>query len=249
MARLDGKVAVITGGARGQGAAEARLFAQEGAKVVFGDILDGEGKRVEAEIRESGGEATYVHLDVTQEEDWRRAVELAEGSYGKVDILVNNAGIFRRNSIEETSGELWDEVMTVNAKGGFLGTKCVIPAMRRAGGGAIVNISSISGMIGLGAPAYNASKGAVRLFTKVTAVQHAKDKIRCNSIHSAAVDTPMRDEALVDQAISDEAQTIIPLGRIGTTEDVAYGALYLASDESSFVTGSELVIDGGTTAQ
>ena len=249
MARLDGKVAIISGAARGQGAAEAKLFAKEGARVVFGDILDEEGRKVEAEIRQLGGEATYVHLNVTQEGDWRRAVELAESNYGKLDILVNNAGIFRLNSIEETSGEVWDEVMAINAKGGFLGTKCAIPAMRRAGGGAIVNISSISGIVGIGAPAYNASKGAVRSFTKIVAIQHAKDKIRCNSIHSGAVDTPMRQEVLVDQAISEEADTITPLGRIATTEDIAYGVLYLACDESSLVTGSELVIDGGTTAQ
>ena len=249
MGRLDGKVALITGGARGQGATEARMFAQEDARVVFGDILDEEGEKVEAQIRELGGEATYTHLDVTREEDWRRAVELAESKYGKLDILVNNAGIFRRFSIEETTAEVWDQVLDVNAKGVFLGTKHAIPAMRRAGGGSIVNISSISGMVGVGAPAYNASKGAVRLFTKITAVQHAKDKIRCNSVHPGAVDTPMRQEALASQASGEESLNRIPLGRIGTTDDIAYGVLYLASDESSFVTGSELVIDGGTTAQ
>ena len=249
MARLDGKVAIITGGARGQGATEARMFAMEGAKVVFGDILDEDGRRVEAEIHEAGGEATYIHLDVTSSQDWQRAVELAESKYGKLDILVNNAGIFRRNSIEETSEELWDQVLDVNAKGVFLGTRCAIPAMRRAGGGSIVNISSISGMIAVGAPAYNASKGAVRIFTKATAVQHAGDNIRCNSIHPGAVDTPMRQEGLADPAALEESSQRIPLGRVGTTEDIAYGVIYLASDESTFVTGSELVIDGGTTAQ
>ena len=249
MARLDGKVAIITGGARGQGATEARMFASEGAKVVFGDVLDEEGRRVEAEIHEAGGEATYIHLDVTSSQDWQRAVELAESKYGKLDILVNNAGIFRRNSIEETSEELWDQVLDVNAKGVFLGTRCAIPAMRRAGGGSIVNISSISGMIAVGAPAYNASKGAVRIFTKATAVQHAGDNIRCNSIHPGAVDTPMRQEGLADPAALEESSQRIPLGRVGTTEDIAYGVIYLASDESTFVTGSELVIDGGTTAQ
>ena len=249
MARLDGKVAIITGGARGQGATEARMFASEGAKVVFGDILDEDGRRVEAEIHEAGGEATYIHLDVTSSQDWQKAVELAESKYGKLDILVNNAGIFRRNSIEETSEELWDEVLDVNAKGVFLGTKHAIPAMRRAGGGSIVNISSISGIIAVGAPAYNASKGAVRLFTKATAVQHAGDNIRCNSVHPGAVDTPMRQEGLADPAALEESSQRIPLGRVGTTEDIAYGVIYLASDESTFVTGSELVIDGGTTAQ
>ncbi len=249
MARLDGKVAIITGGARGQGATEARMFAMEGAKVVFGDILDEDGRRVESEIHEAGGEATYIHLDVTSSQDWQKAMELAESKYGKLDILVNNAGIFRRNSIEETSEELWDQVLDVNAKGVFLGTKYAIPAMRRAGGGSIVNISSISGMIAVGAPAYNASKGAVRVFTKITAVQHAGDNIRCNSIHPGAVDTPMRQEGLATPATLEESSQRIPLGRVGTTEDIAYGVIYLASDESSFVTGSELVIDGGTTAQ
>jgi 3alpha(or 20beta)-hydroxysteroid dehydrogenase/cyclopentanol dehydrogenase len=247
MGRLDGKVALISGGARGQGATEAKLFAQEGAKVVFGDVLDDAGKRVEADIRQAGGEATYIHLDVTQEADWQQAVVTAVSTYGKLDILVNNAGILRRESIEETSKELWDTVLAVNATGVFLGTKHAIPAMRQAGGGAIVNISSVSGMIALGAPAYNASKGAVRVFTKVTAIQHAKDNIRCNSIHPGPIDTPMTqttDTARRNKIVSD-----VPLGRYGTSEDIAYGVLYLASDEARFMTGAELVIDGGYTAQ
>ena len=247
MGRLDGKVALISGGARGQGATEAKLFAQEGARVVFGDVLDDAGKRVEEDIRQAGGEATYIHLDVTQESDWQQAVTTAVSTYGKLDILVNNAGILRRESIEETSKELWDTVLAVNATGVFLGTKHAIPAMRQAGGGSIVNISSVSGMIALGAPAYNASKGAVRVFTKVTAIQHAKDNIRCNSIHPGPIDTPMTqttDTARRDKIISD-----VPLGRYGTSEDIAYGVLYLASDEARFMTGAELVIDGGYTAQ
>jgi NAD(P)-dependent dehydrogenase (short-subunit alcohol dehydrogenase family) len=246
MGRLDGKVALISGGARGQGATEAKLFAQEGAQVVFGDVLDDAGKRVEEDIRQAGGEATYIHLDVTQESDWQQAVATAVSTYGKLDILVNNAGILRRESIEETSKELWDTVLAVNATGVFLGTKHAIPAMRQAGGGSIVNISSVSGMIALGAPAYNASKGAVRVFTKVTAIQHAKDNIRCNSIHPGPIDTPMTqttDTARRDKIISD-----VPLGRYGTSEDIAYGVLYLASDEARFMTGAELVIDGGYTA-
>ncbi|HEY7712839.1 MAG TPA: SDR family NAD(P)-dependent oxidoreductase, partial [Candidatus Entotheonella sp.] len=221
MGRLDGKVALISGGARGQGATEAKLFAQEGAKVVFGDVLDDAGKRVEEDIRQAGGEATYIHLDVTQEADWQQAVVTAVSTYGKLDILVNNAGILRRESIEETSKELWDTVLAVNATGVFLGTKHAIPAMRQAGGGAIVNISSVSGMIALGAPAYNASKGAVRVFTKVTAIQHAKDNIRCNSIHPGPIDTPMTqttDTARRNKIVSD-----VPLGRYGTSEDIAYG--------------------------
>jgi 3alpha(or 20beta)-hydroxysteroid dehydrogenase/cyclopentanol dehydrogenase len=247
MGRLDGKVALISGGARGQGATEAKLFAQEGAQVVFGDVLDDAGKRVEADIRQAGGEATYIHLDVTQEADWQQAVATAVSTYGKLDILVNNAGILRRESIEETSKELWDTVLAVNATGVFLGTKHAIPAMRQTGGGSIVNISSVSGMIALGAPAYNASKGAVRVFTKVTAIQHAKDNIRCNSIHPGPIDTPMTqttDTARRNKIVSD-----VPLGRYGTSEDIAYGVLYLASDEARFMTGAELVIDGGYTAQ
>jgi cyclopentanol dehydrogenase len=249
--RLEGKVAIISGGARGQGAAEAKLFAREGAKVVFGDIRDEEGKRVEAEIRELGDEATYVHLDVTRESDWVAAVETAVNRYSKLDILVNNAAIVIRKDIEDTSEEEWDRIMAVNAKGVFLGTKHAIPAMRRAGGGAIVNISSISGMVAIGPPAYIASKGAVRLFTKVTAIQHAKDGIRCNSIHPGPVDTPMRQEGLVDAdpAALEERLRRVPLGRAATAEEIAYGVLYLASDEASFVTGSELVMDGGYTAQ
>ena len=249
MGRLDGKVAIISGGARGQGEVEAKLFAQEGAKVVFGDILDDEGRQVEAAIRQAGGEATYVHLDVTQEADWQEAVQTAVSAYGKLDILVNNAGILRRDGIEETSKELWDTILAVNATGVFLGTKYAIPEMRKAGGGSIVNISSISGMIALGGPAYNASKGAVRVFTKVTAVHHAGDNIRCNSVHPGPVRTPMTESTYSDPDMLAQRLQSMPLGRIGTSEDIAYGVLYLASDEAAYMTGSELVIDGGYTAQ
>ena len=249
MGRLDGKVAIISGGARGQGEVEAKLFVQEGAKVVFGDILDEEGKQVEAAIRQVGGAATYVHLDVTQEADWQQAVAAAVSTYGKLDILVNNAGILRRDSIEETTKELWDTILAVNATGVFLGTKYAIPAMRKAGGGSIVNISSISGMVALGGPAYNASKGAVRVFTKVTAVHHADDNIRCNSIHPGPVRTPMTESTYSDPEMLERRLRDMPLGRLGTSEDIAYGVLYLASDEAAYVTGAELVIDGGYTAQ
>ena len=249
MGRLDGKVAIISGGARGQGEVEAKLFAQEGARVVLGDILDGEGKQVEAAIRQDGGEATYVHLDVTQEADWQQAVATAVSTYGKLDILVNNAGILRRDGIEETTRELWDTVMAVNATGVFLGTKHAIPEMRRAGGGSIVNISSVSGMVALGGPAYNASKGAVRVFTKVTAIRHADDNIRCNSIHPGPVRTPMTESTYSDPDMLAQRLRSMPLGRLGTSEDIAYGVLYLASDEAAYMTGSELVIDGGYTAQ
>ncbi len=231
------------------GAAEARLFAREGAKVVFGDVLDDLGSQLEVEIKENGGEATYLHLDVTNSGDWQKAVETAQRQYGRLDILVNNAGIVRRYTIEETTVEIWDEIMAVNAKGVFLGTKQAIPAMRQAGGGSIVNISSIAGLVAIGPPAYVATKGAVRLFTKATAIQHAKDNIRCNSIHPGSVDTPMRHTGTRNPGDSPSNTDTIPLGRIGVPDDIAYGALFLASDEASFVTGSELVIDGGYTAQ
>ena len=249
--RLEGKVALISGGARGQGAVEAKLFAREGAKVVFGDILDESGKQVEAEIHEAGGEATYVHLDVTREDDWRTAVNTAIDRYGKLDILVNNAGILIRKGIEDTTEEDWDRIMGVNAKGAFLGTKHSIPAMRQAGGGSIVNISSTAGLVASpsGSASYTASKGAVRLLTKSTAVQYAKEGIRCNSIHPGPIDTDMIQETLTDSAKLEERMQRLPIGRVGTADEIAYGVLYLASEEASFVTGSELVIDGGTTAQ
>ncbi len=249
--RLEGKVAIITGGARGQGATEAKMFASEGAKVVIGDIRDELGMQVEAEIRELGGEAVYLHLDVTSEDDWQRAIETAEQQFGKVDVLVNNAAIVLRKDIEETTADDWDNIMDINAKGVFLGTKAVIPAMRRAGGGSIINISSISGLVSIGPPAYIATKGAVRLFTKSTAIQYASENIRANSIHPGSVDTDMRREGMGDQTHEEIQARIdnIPLGRVGTTEDISYGALFLASDESSFMTGSELVIDGGYTAK
>ena len=249
MGRLDGKVALISGGARGMGTAEARLFCREGAQVVFGDIRDDEGRAVEAEIRELGGEATYIHLDVTREEDWQRAVEFTESTYGPLKVLVNNAGIVNNEPMEETTVEIWDRVMDVNAKGVFLGTKHAIPAMRRAGGGSIVNISSVSGLVAIGFPAYTASKGAVRILTKTTAIQHARDNIRCNSVHPGVIDTPMLQETLSSPGGRERGAPQAPLGRAGTSEEVAQGVLYLASDESSYVTGAELVIAGGLTAQ
>jgi NAD(P)-dependent dehydrogenase (short-subunit alcohol dehydrogenase family) len=251
MGRLDGKVVLISGGAKGQGAVEARMFVREGARVVFGDILDDEGKKVEAEIRAAGGDAAYVHLNVTREADWRAAVATAEQRYGKLDVLVNNAGILLRAKIEEMSEEDWDRIMAVNVKGVFLGTKCALPAMRRAGGGSIINISSTAGLVGNPGrtAAYTATKGAVRLFTKATAMQHAREKIRCNSVHPGPIATDMIRDMMDDPAAWAERLRRLPMGRVGAPEDVAYGVLYLASDESSYVTGSELVIDGGTTAE
>ena len=253
MGKLDGKVALISGGSRGQGAAEAETFAREGAKVVFGDIRDAEGKKVEAAIRASGGEATYVHLDVTSENDWQGAVKTAVGLYGRLDILINNAAIvIPRVPIEERTVAEWDQVMAVNARGVFLGTKHAIPALRQAGGGSIVNISSVAG-IGQSLhqePAYAASKGAVRIFTKVTASQHAKDKIRCNSVHPGPIDTEMFHSAFKgDREAMARRLERVPLHRMGTVAEVVSAVLYLASDESSYITGSELVVDGGALAQ
>ncbi len=250
MARLEGKVALISGGARGQGAVEARMFAEEGASVVIGDILDDQGRQTEAELQELGYNVTYVHLDVTSESDWEAAVQSAVDTYGKLDVLLNNAGILIRKNIEETTGEDWDRIFAVNAKGVFLGTKAAIPAMRDAGGGSIINISSTAGLVGSpnGSASYTATKGAVRLFTKSTAIQHAREGIRCNSIHPGPIETDMIADTLNDPANMALRMQRLPLGRVGKPSEIAYGAIYLASDESSFVTGSEVVIDGGTTA-
>ena len=248
--RLENKVALISGGARGMGAVEAKLFAKEGAKVIIGDVLEAEGRKVEAEINETGGECVFAPLDVTNEEAWQRAVNEAVSRFGKLDILVNNAGIYRANGVLETTSAEWDQVMDVNAKGVFLGTKYAIPEMRKAGGGSIVNISSVAGLVGSReTAAYTASKGAVRLLTKSTAIQYASEGIRANSIHPGTIETPMTEGLLADAAMREDRMNRTPLGRLGRPEDVAYGALYLASDEASFVTGSELVIDGGRTAE
>ncbi len=246
--RLEGKVALISGGARGMGAEEALLFAREGARVVIGDVLE-EGRDIAAEI--GGGQAIFVRLDVTKESDWQRAVTMAEEVYKRLDILVNNAGVSAVGGIEDTTVEEWDRVMEVNAKGVFLGTKYAIPAMQRSGGGSIINISSQLGIVAMNesSPQYIASKGAVRLLTKSTALQYAADGIRCNSVHPGPIVTPMTQGRRSDDDVRELMESRIPLGRYGEAIDVAYGVLYLASDEASFMTGSELVIDGGWVAQ
>ena len=254
--RLEGKVALISGAATGIegelmgfGGASARLFAKEGAKVVLADIDVVRGEKTAAQIREDGWEALFVPLDVTKEQDWIGAIGATVSNFGKLDVLVNNAGTSARYTVEETTSDVWDAQMDVHAKGTFLGTKHAIPEMRKVGGGSIINISSIYGIIGSPmSTAYHAAKGAIRLFTKSAAIQYASENIRVNSVHPGYALTPLTDRYFGGK----EREWLlerIPVGRFGRAEDIAYGILYLASDESSFVTGSELVIDGGTTAQ
>lgn len=249
--RLEGKVAFISGGARGMGAVEARMFVGEGAKVAIGDVLEEEGQQLAEEIASSGGQALYVALDVTSQSQWRNAVATTVSRFGKLDILVNNAGVGGHGMVEDTTEAEWDRVMEINAKGVFLGTQAAIPEMRKIGGGSIINISSQLGLVGVdnSSPQYQASKGAVRLFTKATAIQYAGDDIRANSVHPGPIVTPMTEAGRADRERYQLTISRIPLGRYGRPEEVAYGVLFLASDESSFMTGSELVIDGGWTAQ
>ena len=248
--RLEGKVAIISGASGGMGAEEARLFAREGASVVIADIIDDDGEAVARQIEDSGGEATYIHTDVTSAESWDACVQATLDKYGKVDILVNNAGISSGSHEDPLDIDGWTRIMDVNSTGVYLGTRAVIPAMREAGGGSIVNISSIMGFVGGegGHPAYHASKGAVRIFTKATAVRYGPEGIRANSIHPGFM-PPMRTSNFRS---NDERQALIdltPLRRTGETIEVANGVLFLASDEASFVTGTELVIDGGFIAR
>ncbi len=249
--RLENKVAFISGGARGMGAMEARLFAAEGAAVAIGDVIEEDGRSVAREIRDQGGRARFVSLDVTSESGWTAAVAATVAQFGKLDILVNNAGVSASGRVEEVAVADWDRVMAINAKGVFLGTKAAIPEMRRAGGGSIINISSQLGLVGAAftSPQYPASKGAVRLLTKSTAIQYAGEGIRANSVHPGPINTPMTQVRRDDPETYELMVSQIPLGRFGESLEVAYGVLFLASDESSFMTGSELVIDGGWTAQ
>ena len=248
--RLEGKVAIISGAARGMGAEEARLFAREGAAVVIADILEDDAKRIEAEINEIGGLAMFVRTDVTSESDWENTVRATVSRFGRLDILVNNAGISGESYPDPTDTEGWRTIMDINATGVFLGTKHTIPEMKKGGGGSIVNISSIMGFVGgeVDHPAYHASKGAVRIFTKAIAVQHGPDGIRANSIHPGFM-PPMSSSREVDPAVGQNLAAQTPLRRTGETIEVAYGVLFLASDEASFITGTELVIDGGFIAR
>ena len=248
--RLEGKVALITGGAHGMGAEECRLFAREGARVVIADVLEEDGRQVEAEITEAGGEAMFILLNVSDEANWESAVQRIVARFGKLDVLVNNAGVTGSGEPNYASSETWDRLMEVNAKGAFLGINCAIPEMLKAGGGSIVNISSISGMVGqeYTHPAYNASKGAVRLLTKATAVQHAKSNIRINSVHPGVL-PPMLNSSERRAQFQDDMVKAVPMGREGLPIEVAYAVLFLASDEASYITGTELMVDGGFTAQ
>ena len=249
--RLAGKVALISGAASGMGRSEASIFAQEGAKVLVGDILESEGRDVAETIVKGGGTARFVKLDVTSESAWQEAVKAAETSYGKLDVLVNNAGISGTFDPDLMSTSAWDQLMSVNARGVFLGMKSAIPAMQRAGGGAVVNISSISGFVGQDAVhmAYNASKGAVRLMTKTAAVQNARHNIRVNSVHPGFMPPMLSSKASADPVLRERWMRAVPMKRAGRVEEVAYAVLFLASDEASYITGTELVVDGGFLAQ
>lgn len=240
--RLDGKVAIISGGARGQGEAEARLFVAEGAKVVIGDLLDEEGEKVAASL---GDDVAYTHLDVGSESDWSAAVALAEERFGHVNVLVNNAGILVFQTIHKTTLEEWERVQRVNVTGTFLGIKAVVPSMEAAGGGSIVNISSTAGLVGLPfVAAYVASKWAVRGMTKSAAIDLGHKGIRVNSVHPGGIDTPM--VAGTDKEAPFYKR--LPVSRMGSPDEVARAALFLASDDSSYTTGAELSVDGGATA-
>lgn len=250
MGRLDGKVAVISGAARGQGAAEARLFAAEGADLVLGDVLDEPLAALAKDLSESGHRVLALHLDVSAEREWREAVLATEDEFGRLDVLVNNAAIADTSGLETTSHEQWDHIVSINQTGTWLGMKAVLPTMRRTGSGSIVNVSSIFGLVGSGgSAAYHATKGAVRLLSKTAALELARDGIRVNSVHPGCIDTPMFHASAPAGRGDELAAESTPLGRLGTPEEIAYGVLYLASDEASFVTGSELVIDGGYTAR
>ncbi len=245
--RLANKVAIVTGAASGMGAATARRFAKEGAKVVIADQLEDDGKKVAAGI---GASAVFMKLDVTDEANWHKVVADALALFGHIDILVNNAGISGSavNDLLETG--IWHRVMGVNATGVFLGTAAVVPAMKKGGGGSIVNLSSISGLVGqtMVHMAYNASKGAVLTMTKSTAVQFGADKIRCNSVHPGLM-PPMRTSgATADPVVRAKMLRAVPLGRNGEIDEVANAILFLASDEASYVTGAELYVDGGYLA-
>jgi NAD(P)-dependent dehydrogenase (short-subunit alcohol dehydrogenase family) len=255
MGRVEGKVAIVTGGALGIGKASCLLLAKEGAKVAVTDILDKEGQEVVKEIKNNGGVALFWHLDVSNEKEVQKVFADIHNKFGKIDVLVNNAGIAGVSKpTHEITEEEWDQVMAVNVKGVFFCTKHVIPFMKKTGDGSIINLSSIYGIVSSpDVPPYHASKGAVRIMTKTDAFLYAKDKIRVNSVHPGFIWTPMVENYAKSQGDVEEVRKVLdslhPIGHVGEPDDIAYGIVYLASDESKFVTGSELVIDGGYTAR
>ena len=254
MGRVAGKVALVTGAALGIGKASALMLAREGAKMVVSDLKQAEGEAVAQAIRDAGGEAIFVQHDASKEPDWERAIAATFDAFGKLNIVVNNAGIALSKNVEETTLAEWRRVQDINLDGVFLGTRFGIEALKKSGGGSIINLSSIEGLIGdPNLAAYNASKGGVRIFTKSAALHCAQAGygIRINSVHPAYIWTPLVQE-LAQHEESDAYKRLVslhPIGHLGEPDDIAYGILYLASDESKFVTGSELVIDGGYTAQ
>jgi NAD(P)-dependent dehydrogenase (short-subunit alcohol dehydrogenase family) len=248
--RLADKVAIITGAASGMGAATARRFGREGAKVVIADMLEEEGRAVADSINAAGGKAVFMALNVTDEAGWKTTVDQTVAAYGKLDILVNNAGISGSATNDLLDSGLWERVMAVNSTGVFLGTAAAVRQMQQNGGGSIVNLSSISGVVGqtMVHMSYNAAKGAVRIMTKSTAVQFGKDRIRCNSVHPGLM-PPMRTSgATADPAVRAKMLRAVPLGRTGEVDEVANAILFLASDEASYITGAELYVDGGYLA-
>lgn len=266
MNRLDGKVALVSGAARGIGAETSRLMVEAGASVVVGDLLDEHGREIVEAIGKSGGEARFVHLDVTSEDDWAAAVQAATLAFGRLDILVNNAGLFLPKDVEDSTIEDWQRLCSVNLTGTFLGTRAALPALRDAGalsaqGSSIVNLSSIAGLVGSGlAPLYSMTKGGITTFTKSLALEFGRKayRIRVNAIHPGIIDNQMGGSAIAaraEQAGADmeearrRAAAGHPIGRLGAEIDVAKGIVFLASDDSAFVTGSSLVVDGGWTAQ
>ena len=247
--RLKNKVALVTGGANGMGESIARLFAREGAKVAIADLLEREGNDVVSAIKATGANAMFVRLDVSDEAQWLDAVRATVARYGRLDVLVNNAGI--SGSVpDRMSTEYFDKLMAVNARGTFLGMKTAIPEMQKTGGGSIVNLSSVSGIVGqtfihMG---YNGAKAAIRVMTKSAAVQFAKDGIRVNSVHPGIMPAMRTSVTMADPAMREKAIGEVPMKRAGQPEEVAYPVLFLACDESSYMTGSELVVDGGLLA-
>lgn len=252
MDRVAGKTAIVTGASSGIGRATCMILAREGAKVVLTDIQDSEGRAVAEEIITAGGEAIFIHHDVASEEDWTNVMDAAKRRFGGVDVLVNNAGVLFNAGVEETTLEHWRWLMSVNCDGVFLGTRAAIGAMKGRGG-SIINISSIAGLVGFERlSAYGASKGAVRAFTKAAAIEHAKARIRINSVHPGGIWTSMLEDVVGvrgSEAAETAAAVMHPIGHAGEPDDIAHAVLYLASDEARFVTGAELLVDGGYTAR